>query len=218
MRPSGSTSVPLENGRRPPIVLAQLVEHQLATIVELQREPVPAPRAGVERAGAELVVHPARAGDGHRASRRHAACPSSACASASSSATRCPGPSPCGCSHARPAARPPCPDPASGRARTAPASATIAVTALGVERHAPVLVPDLVAIDAGARPVHAGAIQAIGELMADAVDVGQRDVRHVEVAHREGGRDWRARRRRPTRKNVTWYPYAFPSSPRTLPV
>src|SRR5436305_9055899 len=43
---------------------AQAIEHQLAAVVELEGEPVPAHLVGAERARAPLAVHPGQAGDG----------------------------------------------------------------------------------------------------------------------------------------------------------
>src|SRR5690606_36909289 len=47
------------------IASAQAEEHELAAIVELDGEPIPADLIGIEKAGSKLVVHPARAADVH---------------------------------------------------------------------------------------------------------------------------------------------------------
>jgi hypothetical protein len=82
---------PFEWGSRLSVGAAELVEHEVGSIVELDREPVPADLPRLEKARAEFVIHPAFSGhfdrlpiDDYRATR-------SACGSESSSAKRCRG-------------------------------------------------------------------------------------------------------------------------------
>ncbi len=62
MRPSAATRVPLDAASRLAVCLADLEEHQLAAVVELQAPPVPAHGLRPERARAPLVVEPGFAG------------------------------------------------------------------------------------------------------------------------------------------------------------
>src|SRR5262249_10826521 len=64
---------------RAAVLATQPVEHELAPVVELEREPVPACELGAERARAPLPIHPGQACDfeavapyGDRAARGHA--------------------------------------------------------------------------------------------------------------------------------------------------
>src|SRR5215475_10015233 len=57
-----------EQGIISAILQTNVAEHQLAIVIQLQTEPVPALSARRERAGAELVIHPRRPADIERLS------------------------------------------------------------------------------------------------------------------------------------------------------
>ena len=167
------------------------VDHQVGPVVELDGEPVPARLRLLEEAGPELVIHPAQPLDVESLASDHEP------AGGSQPGERVVvgrvaelGPLLTETVHAVQHRR-------RGRLQAQVDGDTAVVTCRHelvnplvalVDGRRPSVVPDVEGLGARPRPADAPPIQTLGDVVRAALDVGYREVRHVQVAHRPARR------------------------------